>query len=286
MKNASFYISVLFLLLIPKNFFAQCSDAGVCQVGHLDENTSENKFRISLGFANGKSDKETDVSFTSVQINMSYKIFPRSDISLIMPYHLISGPEGDVNGIGDLILGWTQNIISDETSQLNATLGGKFATGDENKAPNLPQVYQPGLGSNDLLFAVDYSYENFGVGLGYQLAGGRNDKQGVRLERGDDFIARALYKFSLSDVSITPQLLFIKRLSESSVFDTSSAGENFINVEKSDQSQLNLIVQFQYPLNERFSLFAEGAVPFIKREVNVDGLTRAYTFSAGVSFSY
>src|SRR5690606_20879719 len=101
-----------------------------------------------------------------------------------------------VNGLGDLILSWTQNLFTSDLNSLNASVGIKLATGDENKSPDLPQVYQPGLGTTDFILAVDYQFGYVSIGLGYQLAGGRNEKAGLKLKRGDDFIARALYQFS------------------------------------------------------------------------------------------
>ncbi len=44
------------------------------------------------------------------------------------------------------------------------------------------------------------------------------------------------------------------------------------------------IVNATYSITKDASLVAEIAIPFLKRDVNVDGLTRA--FSAGVGFRY
>ncbi len=63
--------------------------------------------------------------------------------------------------------------------------------------------------------------------------------------------------------------------------------ESYIDVENSDQTQLNLLTQFQYQMNNNYSLIADFAIPFIKREVNVDGLTRSFSASIGIlSFIY
>jgi hypothetical protein len=185
-----------------------------------------------------------------------------------------------------LIIGWSQKLLYRETSNLTASIGLKLATGDENKEPLLPQVYQPGLGSNDLIFTIDYNYESFSFGAAFQLAGGRNDKEGIRLKRGNDLLMRTSYKFPFHNFIILPQLLLIKRISKSSILELNSANENFIEIDKSDQMQLNGVIEIQYPLNENYSLFIEAAVPFLKREVNIDGLTRAYTVSFGVRLSH
>ena len=87
--------------------------------------------------------------------------------------------------------------------------------------------------------------------------------------------------------TITPQLLFIKRLGKSNIVNLLAMGptESYIDVEKSDQTQVNLLTQVQFQINNNYSLFADFAIPFIKREVNVDGLTRSFSASIGVQLN-
>ena len=273
-----------FLSLCPILTFAQCSDAGICQVGHLMDDGKEQYLTFSVSYKNGYSGKKENVSFHSLQLDTHYDLFKSSTIGFMIPYNIQSGTGRNVSGIGDLLISWTQKLFSDKTSLISASVGFKLSTGDENIEPGLPQVYQPGLGSNDFIFAIDYNHNKFGIGLGYQLAGGRNDKDGVKLKRGDDLLVRTSYVFSFMNFSVVPQLLLIKRLSKSSVLNLNSPYESFIEVEKSDQTQLNFLTYLQYNLNESYALFTEIAFPFIKREINVDGLTRAYTISAGLRF--
>jgi hypothetical protein len=124
------------------------------------------------------------------------------------------------------------------------------------------------------------------LGVGYQIAGERNNNAITRLERGDDFLLRGGYKFFVNDFTFDPQLLLIKRLGKSSVLDpgSSSSEDEFVDVEGSDQLQINFLLNSQYALSDQSSLFFEFAFPFLKREVNVDGLTRAYTVALGVNF--
>jgi hypothetical protein len=262
--------------------FGQCSDAGVCQIGQITNNSDEQLLNISLSYKNGYSGKEDDVTFSSFQLDSRYDLFKGSTIRFVVPYNLQSGPGGDVNGLGDLLISWSQELLSNETSSLSASAGVKLATGNENKEPTLPQIYQPGLGSNDLIFTIDYGYGNFGFGAGYQLSGGRNDNEVLKLKRGDDLLIRASYLFAIDYFKITPNLIFIKQLSVSSISDFSS--QDYIEVEGSDQAQLNFLTVIQYNFNENYALFGEVAIPFLKRDVNVDGLKRAYTASFGIRF--
>jgi len=280
---------VVSVILVSAGFyqfenFAQCSDAGICQLGtHLTEGEKE-LFSISAAYKYGYSGKEDDIKFHSFVLDGSYNLLETSSIQVLIPYNIQSGPAGSVSGIGDLIVSWNQQLFSDKYSSFSASLGAKLATGDDNK-DNLPQLYQSGLGTNDILFGLSYTYDKISVGAGYQLAGGRNDNI-LRLERGDDLLLRASSQLSFDKLSIVPQLLFIQRLAKSSILDTASMNEEkFVEVYKSDQSQLNFLAKLEYEIGENISLVGDFAIPFIKREVNVDGLTRAFSASVGVSFS-
>ncbi|MEJ2103871.1 MAG: hypothetical protein P8X47_04750 [Ignavibacteriaceae bacterium] len=281
---------VVFIILVSTGFYtsknyAQCSDAGICQLGaHLTEDENE-LFNISGAYKYGYSGKEDDIKFHSFVLDGSYNLLENSSIQVLIPYNIQSGPKGSVNGIGDLIVSWNQQLFSNENSSFSASLGTKLATGDDNK-DNLPQKYQSGLGTNDVLFGLSYTYDKISVGAGYQLAGGRNDNI-QRLERGDDLLLRASYQLSFDQLSIVPQLLFIQRLAKSSILDTTSMNEaKFVEVDKSDQSQLNFLAKLEYRIYENISLIGDFAIPFIKREVNLDGLTRAFSASFGVRFSF
>jgi len=278
--------SALFIIIFIHSdpVFAQCSDAGACRFTGFEGNNSSD-MNLSFSYKNGYSGKESDVIFSSFQAAVQYRLFRNSVLEAVIPYNLQSGPLGKVGGAGDLILSWSQELFSNEKSSISLLLGVKLATGDENKEPELPQVYQPGLGSDDLIFTVDYNYENFGFGAGYQLAGKRNDKEGLKLKRGDDLLFRTSYIFRIDNITFLPQLILVKRLSESNILNLSASEEKYIDIDKSDQLQLNLLLGSEYLLNNEISLFTEAALPLLKREVNVDGLTRAYTLTAGLKLS-
>lgn len=280
---------VVIIFLISAVFFqfeiyAQCSDAGVCSIGgHSMEQESRSLFNISASYKYGYSGIEDDVKYNSVQVGAFYSVLENTSFQLLIPYNMQSGPLGNVSGIGDLLVSATQNIYSDENSGFDVSFGLKLATGDDNK-DKLPMAYQSGLGSNDVIITLNYTYNKLNVGAGYQFAGKRNNNF-QKLQRGDDLLIRAGYGFMFDNFIINPQILFIKRLDKSNFYNPNYITQNFIDIENSDQTQLNLLVMGNYKLNDIFSLFADLAVPFIKREVNVDGLTRAFSASVGVKFS-
>jgi len=281
--------TLLIIAIITTGFdnnYAQCSDGGVCSVGgHSMEQGDKSPLSISVSYNFGASGKEDDVKYHTFRISALYNVLKTTSVQLLLPYNIQSGPLGNVNGIGDLILSVNQNLFKNDNSTLEASAAVKLATGEVNKE-NLPMTYQSGLGSNDVIFTLNYSYDQLGVGIGYQLAGIRN-KNFIKLKRGDDLLVRASYNFLLDKFIITPQLLFIKRLGKSNIVDNRvmAAQEYFIDVEKSDQTQVNLLTQVQYQANSSYSLFADFAIPFIKREVNIDGLTRSFSASVGVKLA-
>ncbi len=283
MKKIVFVGVIILLATIVNNSFAQCSDAGVCQLGFAHEEKTPKKFDVGVAYVFGTSGKEDNVKFHSVNLDISYKPFSNTKFTAVIPYNLQSGPLGNVSGIGDLILSMTQNIINERKQSVSFTVGAKIATGNDNQ-DNLSQIYQSGLGSNDMLIGLNYSRKNMLIGIGYQVAGSRNKNSLTRLERGDDFLARGSYSFEFDEINITPQLLLIKRIGKSSVLDLTVSEQQFVEVEDSDQLQINFLLNANYAINKDVSLMAELAMPFLKRDVNVDGLTRV--FGAGIGFRY
>ncbi|MCU0332492.1 MAG: hypothetical protein MUE93_02430, partial [Ignavibacteriaceae bacterium] len=112
-------LSILLLAVISNSIenYAQCSDAGICQLsGHSMGEDDEVLFTISGFYKYGYSGKEDDVQFNSLQLNGTYNLFSNTSIQFLIPYNIQSGPAGDVNGIGDLILSLNQNLLSDKGS--------------------------------------------------------------------------------------------------------------------------------------------------------------------------
>lgn len=288
MKKSFFVLALIYFSFI-NNSFAQCSDAGICSIGGHSYDEQSASFSLSLGYSYGYSGKDDDISYNSINFSGSYLFSKSASVNLMIPFNRQSGPLYNINGIGDLLLSLSYGFGLSE-SHLTFSAGMRFATASENR-DYVIQPYKSGLGSNDILFAVDYFFSGFSFGAGYQLAGKPVDDDLTIVERGDDLLFRSGYVFTIDDFSINPQLLFIKRLGKSKMyFFSSDPGANsiplYLEVDGSDQSQLNLLVNTTYRANQYYSLFLEVAVPFLKRDVNVDGLTRAFTISSGLRFSF
>jgi hypothetical protein len=270
----------------PLDSLAQCSDAGICQIGgYITEEKDTEKFNLSASYKYGYGGKDYDIQYHSILLGGIYYLLDNSSVQLLFPYNMQSGPDGSVNGIGDLLLSWNQNLYSYKYSSLSISIGVKLPTGKDNK-DNLPQAYQSGLGTTDMLIVVNYFYDKINIGAGYQLSGGRNNNIS-RLEKSDDILLRASYEISIDRLNITPQLLYIQPTSKSTVLNPYAPVEgNFVEVDKSNKSQINLLTELRYKIADNISLEGNFAVPFIKRETNVDGLTRAYSASLGLSYLF
>ena len=275
---------LLFLIItMPLTVRGQCSDGGVCT---LSPATGDPAHAMSLQYVYGKSPSSDSLTFHTLRLAGEIPIFEDSRLDVSLPFTAQSGPLGDVSGIGDLIVIWTQTFSVSQDATLDAQLGGRFATADVN-AGGLPQAYQSGLGTNDLLLAVGYSTGPWGASLGYQLSRGRSANSLTRLKRGDDVMARLSYAAPLHDLALRFEVLTIKRLQLSSVRDPLASGsESFVTIPGSDQLQINVLLDLRYPITEHVALSITGAIPLLEREVNVDGLSRSFTLGAGISAEF
>ena len=269
--------------IVPLTGSAQCSDAGVCTLTSAGGAASGS---ISLSYGHGKSPAADSLSFQAVRLGVEIRLFEDSRITITLPFNSQSGPLGDVTGIGDLIVVWSQSFSATAGSSLDAQIGGRFATADVN-AGGFPQSYQSGLGTNDLLLGLAYTTGRWDAGVGYQISRGRSANAVTKLKRGDDVMARAGYSSTLGDFTLRGEVLGIKRLHLSSVRDASGVSpEETVTIPDSDQLQINILADVRYRINDALSLKATAAVPLLQREINVDGLSRSFTVNLGLATEF
>ncbi len=274
-------ITAALLLLVAYDLFSQCSDAGICTLqgrSHIETK----RFTAGVSYLYGKSGKADDISYQTLRLDGSVILHDDLSVSFILPYNTQSGPLGTVSGIGDLIAAAHYTFLRSDDVSVGVQAGVKMSTGDANKNGTLPQMYQSGLGSTDLLFGLNGTVDFYSFTIGYQKAGERNNNAVTRLKRGDDLLIKAGVAVPADPFTINVSYLFIQRLSESSVSDSAVPGR-FITLPGSDQTQLNIAGDIDVTISETITLRTGLAVPFLKRSINVDGLTRAVTLSLGLS---
>ncbi len=293
MKNILKIVLILGLIL-SQNIYSQCSDAGICVIGkHHIKEFAKKKNIASLGYIYGVSGKDADqngelnnLSFGSFKFEADIEIPNALRVNASIPFTFISGSLGENNGIGDLAVVLSKSFVIKKKNILTFSLGGKFATGKVNSNDSLPQRYMTGLGTNDLIIGAVYTRDNYYFGIGYQKSFGRSSNYVTRLKRGDDVFVRAGFFEEFNKVGVKAEILTILRLQASSVRDPLGAGESFITVGSSNETQVNMLCSANYHASDglTFGLFA--AIPFLKRNYNFDGLKRTLTISGIVSYSF
>jgi len=265
---------------------AQWSDAGIGVIGagHPDSG-----HRFGAAYVYGQGDKRDGITYHSLALDAEIRIGGGTDLIARIPFTHVRGPLGSVDGAGDLTLLLIGDLPVWEGGRLRLQVGGKFATG-VSVSGSLPQSYQPGLGTTDLLLGSSLESGPWLVAVGYQLSRGRSDNPVTRLKRGDDLFSRLGYRTTLTGFGLGAELLAIKRLTESSILDVavpaSTPGtETFRSLPGSDQFQLNLLTSASLPLTGAVTATATGAFALLNREINIDGLTRGLTISMGLRYS-
>ena len=264
------------LTFITSGLSAKCSDAGACSIGTMGEGPGH---RVGVRYAFGKSGKADGLTFHTAEVEADVALFGTSRLLITMPWSRSSGPAGDLSGPGDLTVLWHQQLAMIGSGTLSVQAGARLATG-ESDGGGLPQAYQPGLGTNDILFGLAFTSGNWHAAAGYQVSRGRSPNAITRLRRGDDLMLRAGYATDLSGVQAGVDILAIKRLQNSSV--AGGIPGVFVDVPGSDQFQVNVVPSAEIPLAGAFALRIAAALPLRSREVNVDGLTRSLTMLVGV----
>jgi hypothetical protein len=292
MKSA--YLLLLCLLIHAPELLSQCSDAGVCTIGkHFGMKDRVDPSSISLGYIYGYSGEAPDIngnlndlSFGSVLLDGEIGITENLRAGLNIPYTFISGPEGENHGLGDMIVVFTRSFTIQKKHGLTFQLGGKFATGKVNSDDSLPQRYMPGLGTNDLLAGALYSIENYYFGIGYQMPFGRSDNYVTRLKRGDDILFRAGFREQFNKFHVKAEILTILRIQPSSVLDNASSEERFIEIDGSNEPQVNLLAVVSYRASKELGVTGQAAIPFLQRDYNFDGLKRTISLSGSINYFF
>lgn len=279
--TARILILSLLLVCLHARMNAQCSDAGVCSIG--GGHKPSGGISLSADYSFGTSGKPDDLKFHSFQFTAGLSLPSFGHLSAAIPFNSQSGPLGSTSGIGDLTVILTRTLAAFSDAEIALQVGGKVSLADVNQG-SLPQAYQSGLGTNDLLAGVLVRFFGWHAAAAYQHPFGTSGNTLTRLDRGADLLIRLGHTAEAGPWNLGAEALLIRRLAQSTVVDPLNA-QNRISLPGSDQTQINLVARADYPLAVGFRLQGMLAVPLLKRDVNVDGLTRALSVSAGLSFS-
>jgi hypothetical protein len=242
----AFYI--LILLLSPLILFSQgCSDAGFCTMGAMRPNQQFNrklspKLRsVELSQYAGINDLHDVIMAYTADVNIG--LSSKYTVQVKIPYMVVLGKLANTNGLGDISLSATRNLIAKEKYQLNFTLGtkippnnGNITTERNNKTVPLPNYYQTSLGTYDIIAGISLITKKWLIATGYQQALNSNGNQFLwgpwnrsgspdsliaqkypvckDLHRGKDIMLRVERNFRLARFNAHIGLLGIYRITE------------------------------------------------------------------------
>ena len=191
-----------------------------------------------------------------------------------------------------------------EKLKFNITAGTKIATGKSDAAENnlpLPMPYQTGLGTYDLILGTSLKYSNWNFGLGFQaVLSNKNENQFSRnawttnpdaqkyfesifLNRGNDALLKMERNFKWKKLNLSPGLLGIYHLQESSFIDDSG---NRASIKNSDGLTLNITCNAQYNFSNHTGINLVLGFPTVVRKARPDGLTRHFVLAAAFNYRF
>jgi hypothetical protein len=305
-------VALLFLLSfsIQKEVKAQgCSDAGVCTIHSIKSGltsasglkATKNELSISTGFARG----ERGTNILTSQIEYSHRF--KNDISITgkMNYYSIKGELASTNGPGDIFLSFEKGFSKGEKWKKSIFGGLKIPLDDANQKKNslgLPMVYQPTLGTTDLLTGINISSSQWGFALAYQQPLTSNNKNSFlaseyppghtamkypstnQFNRKSDLVARIVRNFNAKTrFTFQPGLLGIYHTGTDSYLDESG---NKISIDGSEGLTINALLNLVFRPGKKSNITISSGTPLIVRSVRPDGLTRKFVLSLEYAFRF
>lgn len=264
---------------------AQCSDAGLCLIGdataHDDHGTQHT---AGLTYRLGATGDDTNLVVHRLELDAHLALADRTSLRLRVPFQNADGDLGSTSGLGDALILVTQQLSTNEEWQLALTAGARLSTGDDNAEPDLPQAYQPGLGTTDVIVAASARHQAWSFAVGYQLVEDTfTDNELTPIHRGDDVYAQVARRLRAGALELTAELQAIQRLAAT---DLRRPGDEIVAVGDSDKLQVNIGLEAARSLGETVDLTAGVAIPLISRDQNIDGLQRGLTLSVGTAVRF
>jgi hypothetical protein len=277
---STFVAATIGLAVFGQPAFAQCSDAGVCSVGRagLEERTPAATFRGGFGTSD-----EGSFFYHDLALGLNVPIGTSFEASCTVPLRSTKGPLGSAAGVGDVLVTVGTAMLEERAVRIRFDAGLRLATGAVNRQ-GLPQAYQPGLGTNDLLVGVAVLGDRWNAGLGYQWSPGRSNNSVDRLQRGDDLSLRAGALIAGAPLDLAAELIAIQRIRRSVVRRLNTdplllARPIDVEVADTDRLQVNVLLRASVKISEELTLHPQAAMALLKRPVNLDGLTRSFSLN-------
>jgi hypothetical protein len=306
-----------FTLLTTFNAFSQgCSDAGFCTMGAMKPDQPFNKkieFKLrsmELSFYRGTTTLTPIIYVATADMNFSLN--SKTYFQVKLPYQAVSGRLANTNGLGDISLCLTRNLINKERYDVKLSLGAKIPTNDSDKEIDglpLPMYYQTSLGTYDFISGISFITRQWLFATGIQIPLNENHNQFVwsawdgtdekayvdrynqakNLKRGTDVMLRIERNFRFSRLNFSLGLLPIYRINRDEFNRTGPAANSpETRIVHPDAKGLALsgIFTAGYNFDVRSGIKFLVGHKIVQRDFNPDGLTRELvtTFSYYYSF--
>ena len=234
--------------------------------------------------------------------DMNFSLNARNSFQVKLPYQAVTGRLAKTQGIGDISLCFTRNIVSSDYFDINLSLGGKIPTNQSDKTINglpLPMYYQTSLGTYDAIAGLSLINRKWLFATGIQIPLNENNNQFLwgrwansnedlayiekydkanRMRRGTDVMLRVERNFRLSRFNASIGLLPIYRIKRDAIKQATGEPDD----EYTQQSYglaMSGIVTAGYSFNVRSGIKLLLGRKITQRKVNPDGLTREFVSS-------
>lgn len=305
------FLTLLFGIFSQFAHSQGCSDAGFCTMGAMKpDQPFRKKINIRLRsvevsqYVGRTPFGGTILSYTA---DLNVGITNRLTAQIKLPYYFVTGKLGNNQGLSDLSLSLSQNLVAKENLQVSATIGAKIpigkpnATGTDNRP--LPMYYQTTLGTYDLVLGISILTKNWLLATGYQQAFGTSDNHflwgrwqgselksvadiyplGNQLQRGKDVMLRVERNFRFAKFNFNLGLLPIWRLTKDTIINPAGAR---VEVDGTTGMALTLLGGLGYRFSPKTGLKIGGGYRLSKRDRNPDGLARDWVTTVGFGYNF
>jgi hypothetical protein len=293
-------ITVLLLFIYGKPEAQGCSDAGVCTLHSIKNNTTtgqvKNNNDLVIGFAFGKGEENT--SNYTPYIEYTRSLNSRTSLTAKASFSWISGELANTSGLSDLFVSVNHAFDTKGKWQKSFIAGLKIPFDRSDIIKNgihLPMPYQTSLGTTDLVLGINYIRQSFGVTLAVQqplrpMNGNHFLPENYpsnslaqkylptnEFSRKGDVLLRFSYNYKMDQRwSLRPSLLGIYHEANDTYID---ANKTTMSIPNSSGLTLNGNVFLNYAINSNSGLELSVGTPFIVRDNRPDGLTRSVVAS-------
>lgn len=286
-----------------------CSDAGVCTLHSIKDNTSAgaassgHSNKVATGIAYGVGERSTD-NYTAY-VEYTRTLSKTTSLTGKFNYGFIRGELASTSGPGDLFLSVSHVFSKQSRWEKSFVAGIKLPLGPADQQKNgirLPMPYQTSLGTVDIVAGINFSRKNFGATLAYQqplksrnnngFLPGDYPEEPLTLQywptnqfiRKGDIVGRVAYNIKAgSGFSIRPGLLGIYHLGNDTYLDKMNNRKPVYN---SAGLTLNGTLFFTYRMKNGNGFELMAGTPFVVRDQRPDGLTRKFVTGIEYQFSF